>query len=217
VLEEGSSHANVFRLQVSSLTPATSVFIGLFFRAAVFSEEHEEAAQGGTDHLLVKTCQAEIDRHCSNAVGSSLLTCLRENMKEDKDFDLECKRIVVRRIVQHSRDYRLNPQLQRACKLDLPKFCSQHIVHHEGAERMFLEGKVIECLKDVFTSDQEKLTHSCRRKLKVNTSHLICLLRPSGKHLGAIKGGHHGEPHASRQLPERHQALQKSDESSKGD
>ena len=37
--------------------------------------------------------------------------------------------IVNRRIIQHTRDYRLRPRLQRACEKELSKFCGEVLLH----------------------------------------------------------------------------------------
>ena len=47
-------------------------------------------------------------------------------------------------------DYRLNPDLQKNCKLDIPKFCKDELKSQsDGAE---LEGRVINCLKKKFAA-----------------------------------------------------------------
>ena len=45
-------------------------------------------------------------------------------------------------------DYRLNPQLQRACKADIGKFCPKVLT--QGSNPTELEGEVIKCLKVKF-------------------------------------------------------------------
>ena len=45
-------------------------------------------------------------------------------------------------------DYRLNPQLQRACKADISKFCPSELA--KGSNPTELEGQVIKCLKVKF-------------------------------------------------------------------
>ena len=47
-------------------------------------------------------------------------------------------------IVYVSTDYRLNPQLRKACKADIAKFC--HVTMQESKPTE-LEGEVIKCLK----------------------------------------------------------------------
>ena len=42
-------------------------------------------------------------------------------------------------------DYRMNPNLKKSCKLDIPKFCAAVLSTQKNDEH--LEGKVINCLK----------------------------------------------------------------------
>ena len=77
------------------------------------------------DYVLLNGCKHEIKSHCptQNEING-ILNCLRE-AKKDANFDPGCKRIVNRRIIQHAKDYRLRPRLQKACQMDLQKFCGQ--------------------------------------------------------------------------------------------
>ena len=81
------------------------------------------------DHQLLVGCKHEIKSHCpeQNEVNG-LLNCLKE-AKSDANFDRGCKMIVNRRIIQHTRDYRLRPRLQRACEKELREFCSEVLLH----------------------------------------------------------------------------------------
>ena len=134
-------------------------------RQAVFADEKEEVMHNSADAILAKYCANEISRHCEKATGANaILTCLKEN-KDDNDFDPKCRKIVVRRIVQQMTDYRLNPKLQRACALDLPKFCNNVIEEQSDSDRDFLEGKVIQCLKDQLIKNGKMLTKTCRRQV----------------------------------------------------
>jgi hypothetical protein len=96
------------------------------------------------------------------------LLFLQEN-RDDANFDTGCRKLVVRRIIQQMKDYRLNPRLQKSCRQDLPKFCSHLLLpedkdaYKEHSERDFLEGRVISCLKDSFAQGKP-LTKPCQRK-----------------------------------------------------
>ena len=87
----------------------------------------------GVDHQLLVGCKHEIKSHCpeQNEVNG-LLNCLKE-AKNDANFDRGCKMIVNRRIIQHTRDYRLRPRLQRSCQKELKEFCSD-VLLHQGKE-----------------------------------------------------------------------------------
>lgn len=89
------------------------------------------------------------------------------------NFDLKCKQVVIRRIVHDMSDYRLQPKLQRACKEDIPKFCARVIYSHKD-EQDFMEGEVIQCLRNKLAKDPDKLTKPCKRNitLEIRLVHL---------------------------------------------
>ena len=45
-------------------------------------------------------------------------------------------------------DYRLNPTLQKSCRMDIPKFCKAELAEQTKDQEM--EGKIINCLKIQF-------------------------------------------------------------------
>jgi len=77
--------------------------------------------------------------------------------------------IVNRRIIQHTRDYRLRPRLQRACQKELKDFCSEVLLQQGDKEssRDFLEGQVVQCLQNKFISDAESISPQCKHELEV--------------------------------------------------
>jgi hypothetical protein len=74
-----------------------------------------------------------------------LLLDLLQRYKDETTFDPKCKGIVVRRMIEQSHDYRFNPMLQKGCRVDISKFCSE-VIAKEPQDRE-LEGKVVKCLK----------------------------------------------------------------------
>ena len=131
-------------------------------RKLVFAEEQEEAIDNAADFALIKGCKREIKEHCNDADMSTVLVCL-QNFKNEPNFDPKCRTIVNRRIVQHMKDFRLNPILQRACHLDIPKFCHDILLDRTNDE--FKEGAVIECLKEQFVDKRTKLTDTCKNEV----------------------------------------------------
>ena len=118
------------------------------------------------DPILTKYCASEIKTHCKDTQPgpNSVLNCLKEN-KDAVNFDHSCRKIVVRRIIQQMKDFRLNPRLQSACSSDLPKVCA-NVILGDLQEDDFLEGKVIECLKDQYRNDHDKLSKLCSKEIK---------------------------------------------------
>lgn len=56
-------------------------------------------------------------------------------------------------------DYRLNPVLRKACRVDIPKFCKS--ILNKASEDSELEGQVISCLKLKY-ADQVRHIHLSR-------------------------------------------------------
>jgi hypothetical protein len=60
-------------------------------------------------------------------------------------------------MIEQSKDSRLNPRLQRACKLDVEKFCGRITPG---------QGRIIGCLKQVLLSPKTRLTTTCNDYIK---------------------------------------------------
>lgn len=60
-------------------------------------------------------------------------------------FDNNCRSLVLKRMVEQSADYRLNPALQRGCSQDIGKFCLALMKDH--VPDVEFEGKILNCLK----------------------------------------------------------------------
>lgn len=69
--------------------------------------------------------------------------------------------IVVKRIIEQNQDYRFNPVLTKACKVDMVKYCSDLIKSPPADTEV--EGKVVKCLKIKFR--QRKLRAECEQQL----------------------------------------------------
>ncbi|TRY79671.1 hypothetical protein TCAL_13427, partial [Tigriopus californicus] len=137
-------------------------------RQVVFRQEKEEVMMNSLDHTLTKVCGNEIKTHCSETNGepNAILNCLKEN-QSSLNFDRACRGLVIQRIVQQMKDYRLNPRLQQACARDLPDHCAHvMLVEEKKMADDFMEGKVIECLKDRLRSQRDTLTVPCQKEVK---------------------------------------------------
>ena len=67
--------------------------------------------------------------------------------------DEVCGRTLRLRQIEQNTDVRLNPRLRKACGKDVAKFCKNV---HVG------DGKIIACLKKVFSAPQSPLSSSCK-------------------------------------------------------
>merc|ERR1712179_498183 len=136
------------------------------------------------DPILNDACGSDIEKFCVNErADDGGLECLKslkhrelskrcrkelfkEEMEEavdnDTDFAPKCLAIIGKRIVQHSKDFRLNPSLRKSCNRDIPKFCKE-VMKFKGED--FFEGQVIECLKEKAIQKHSKLTDQCRKEI----------------------------------------------------
>ncbi|GFS06290.1 Golgi apparatus protein 1 [Elysia marginata] len=128
----------------------------------VFQREKDDAIFG--DYTVLHVCKKMIKKHCNlNSDEPTLLDCLNEH-KDDVNFDEPCRKIVQRREVEQAQDIRLNPHLQKACRLDIPKYCGEvYDRRHEDGE---LEGQVIDCLKMHYISKQKPLSRDCEHEIQ---------------------------------------------------
>lgn len=130
----------------------------------LFKREKEQFENPNTDFQLVETCKDMIQMYCrrANTDPKRLFSCLKKH-KNEEDFDEKCRDLVVKRQILQSKDYRLNPILQKACRLDIPKFCKS-VLANEQPDTEF-EGKVINCLKIPFR--KHRLSHECEEQIKL--------------------------------------------------
>ncbi|XP_014673318.1 PREDICTED: Golgi apparatus protein 1-like [Priapulus caudatus] len=128
----------------------------------IFERERDQAVNPDTDFILVEYCKPMIEVFCHGISPSMLFNCLKKH-KYDKDMNPKCKMIISKRQIEKAKDYRLNPDLQRHCQSDLPKFCSALFDKKIDLKDMTafkeFEGKVILCLKKQLSVN--RLSHPC--------------------------------------------------------
>ena len=132
-------------------------------RKALFSEEKEEADNNEVDFTLLRGCKREIKDHCASEESRNILRCLKD-VSSANNFDPKCLRILNKRIIQSSQDYRLNPFLQKACSQDITKYCGDIITSFSGKEETGFEGEVVNCLKQTALK-KLILTESCHKEV----------------------------------------------------
>ncbi|XP_001605655.2 Golgi apparatus protein 1 [Nasonia vitripennis] len=76
------------------------------------------------DPVLREACQPVVDIACKDVQGgnSRIISCLMDKLGTDKMID-SCETALVQIQYFISRDYKLDPQLYRACKADAVNFC----------------------------------------------------------------------------------------------
>ncbi|KAH9509535.1 glycogenin glucosyltransferase glg1 [Bulinus truncatus] len=128
----------------------------------VFQREKDQVIFG--DYTVLHLCKSMIQKHCSDeAEEADILNCLIAH-KDVKEFDDRCHQIVIRRQIEQSQDYRLNPHLQKACRLDIPKYCSD--VYDKADSNEEMDGKVIDCLKKQYAKKANSLSTDCEHEVK---------------------------------------------------
>ncbi|XP_047545273.1 Golgi apparatus protein 1 [Vanessa atalanta] len=122
----------------------------------------EQALNYRLDPLLGKLCKAEIQTICSvpndsitNSDGQ-VEECLKNALLNHKIVSAECAREVVQIIEETEVDIEADPLLERACALDLLKYCKD--LEH-GA------GRRLKCLKIILNDSNRKLEAECQKEL----------------------------------------------------
>ncbi|KAK6184750.1 hypothetical protein SNE40_007151 [Patella caerulea] len=122
----------------------------------IFKREKDEFAIA--DYGIATACKRMIQIHCSIDDDNEIkiMNCLKK-AKDDPSFDNNCRTVILRRQIAQSNDYRLNPQLRKSCRQDIPKFCKDILKTQKNDED--LEGKVINCLKKQYAV--KRLSKEC--------------------------------------------------------
>ncbi|KAI5635405.1 cysteine rich repeat domain-containing protein [Phthorimaea operculella] len=122
----------------------------------------EQALNYRLDPLLGKLCKAEIQTIC--AVPNDSITnsdgqveeCLKNALLNHKIVSAECAREVAQIIEETEVDIEADPLLERACALDLLKYCKD--LEH-GA------GRRLKCLMIILNDNNRKLEPECEKGL----------------------------------------------------
>ncbi|XP_038208318.1 Golgi apparatus protein 1 [Zerene cesonia] len=122
----------------------------------------EQALNYRLDPLLGKLCKAEIQTIC--AIPNDSITnsdgqveeCLKNALLNRKIVSAECKREVVQIIEETEVDIEADPLLERACALDLLKYCKD--LEHGSGRRL-------KCLKIILNDGNRKLEAECEKEL----------------------------------------------------
>ncbi|CAG5131595.1 unnamed protein product, partial [Candidula unifasciata] len=130
----------------------------------VFQRERDDAMFG--DYTLLHVCKEMIKKHCpTESEEADLLKCLIDKKDIDIDFDDKCGQVVHRRQVEQTQDVELNPRLQKACRLDIPKFCTD-VFKDKSPKDARMEGRIIDCLKKNYALKKKELTEECSREVQ---------------------------------------------------
>ncbi|XP_041454489.1 Golgi apparatus protein 1-like isoform X2 [Lytechinus variegatus] len=129
----------------------------------VFNREKEMAAKPDIDYALMHSCKKTIKLKCKDVDPDKLIDCLKGH-KDDPDTEPRCRMVLNKRQMERNSNIQLNPQLRKACKLDIPKFC-RDINEEVNRNPTTMEGKVIACLRGEFSKRQAKLSPACEQHI----------------------------------------------------
>ncbi|CAH2066263.1 unnamed protein product, partial [Iphiclides podalirius] len=122
----------------------------------------EQALNYRLDPLLGKLCKAEIQTICTAPKDSitnsdgQVEECLKNALLNHKIVSAECAQEVAQIIEETEVDIEADPLLERACALDLLKYCKE--LEH-GA------GRRLKCLKIILNDSNRKLDTECEKQL----------------------------------------------------
>uniref|UniRef100_A0A3P9LXY1 Golgi apparatus protein 1 n=1 Tax=Oryzias latipes TaxID=8090 RepID=A0A3P9LXY1_ORYLA len=128
----------------------------------IFRLQEVEMSDPELDYQLMRVCKQMIKRFCTEADARNILQCLKQN-KNSELMDPKCKQMITKRQITQNTDYRLNPVLRKACRVDIPKFCKS--ILNKASEDSELEGQVISCLKLKYAD--QKLSSDCEDQIRV--------------------------------------------------
>ncbi|XP_065064427.1 Golgi apparatus protein 1-like [Rhopilema esculentum] len=125
----------------------------------VKSRMEEAALDYRLDPVLEHACADEVGKFCSKEMSDrghgEIVDCLKRNYK--KLLSKTCKEEVKRMIGEGITDIHADPHLVQECNIDIQKYCT-HIVD--------VDGKVVECLLDVYNSKTLVLASDCKKLIR---------------------------------------------------
>eukprot|EP00794_Sanderia_malayensis_P018718 gene18718-20607_t len=119
--------------------------------------QEESALDYRLDPTLEEACQDEILRVCNDIqpAHGNVLDCLKENF--DNIQSKKCKEELKRVAGAGVEDIHADPHLMQECTFDVNRYCD-HAINKEG--------KVVECLLDVYNAKNLHLKERCESLLK---------------------------------------------------
>uniref|UniRef100_A0A0N5BCS7 Golgi apparatus protein 1 n=1 Tax=Strongyloides papillosus TaxID=174720 RepID=A0A0N5BCS7_STREA len=132
----------------------------------LFGREKIEAADNTYDDELQDKCKSDINRFCNAENKERILPCLSNN-KIIRLLQPQCQKIVKERLIEQSRDIRLNPALLEACRNDAEVYCPDHykLLNDPRYSQQELQSILVTCLRENYVSKVAHLTGSCKDEI----------------------------------------------------
>ncbi|XP_006824291.1 Golgi apparatus protein 1-like [Saccoglossus kowalevskii] len=115
------------------------------------------------DYTFMRVCKRMIKQFCPDSNPKDVFRCLK-NHKNEPAMEQKCKMVITRRQITKNTDYRLKPELQKACSKDVPKFCAEELKSKSKSEDEF-QGIIIECLKIKYR--EHRLSQDCEGQIRI--------------------------------------------------
>ncbi|KAJ8669296.1 hypothetical protein QAD02_000555 [Eretmocerus hayati] len=113
------------------------------------------------DPVLREACQSVVDVACRGVQGGNarVISCLMDNLENDRMTE-SCETALIQIQYFIARDYKLDPQLYRACRIDAVQFCHAQDAWASNGMQMDVERGplVLPCLYRIANHPQANMT-----------------------------------------------------------
>ncbi|XP_055609090.1 Golgi apparatus protein 1-like isoform X1 [Uranotaenia lowii] len=147
---------------------------------------HEQALNYKLNPLLQSLCKAEIEVLCAEAVEAGAVEdhgkveeCLKEAFLQQRIQTRACKVEVAELVQEGQADIYADPMLQRACAVDLLKYCSNV---QSG------NGRLLKCLEIILQDESKALDDDCKKTLmnRMEMFRNAALVQPQAESFGQL-------------------------------
>lgn len=147
-----TSMLNMQRDKLAHLTPDCAL--------ELFRQEVENSDDVRLSLRLYKACQADQQRFCEDIPygASRIKNCLEDHRLEPK-FSSECRVEIENMMRRRVGNYKLDPELTKACEKDIHDTCIYQVHEANGTESDVHSGRVAMCLVD---HHEELQVQECR-------------------------------------------------------
>uniref|UniRef100_A0A0N4ZII0 Golgi apparatus protein 1 n=1 Tax=Parastrongyloides trichosuri TaxID=131310 RepID=A0A0N4ZII0_PARTI len=135
-------------------------------RSMIFGREKIEAVDNLFDDELQVKCKSDIHKFCDAENKERVLPCL-SNHRVIRLLQPQCQKVVRERLMEQSRDVRLNPGLVEACKTEAETYCPDHykLLNHPRYSQQELQSIFVTCLRENYISKTAHLSAPCKEQI----------------------------------------------------
>ena len=132
-------------------------------RSKLFKRDKMNFVDPGVDYTLQIRCKNAIKLFCDTTDndGEDVISCLRKHLLKPT-IEIQCKQVVINRIMTQNKDVRQNPTLWKTCTREINSYCATEFEQISDVDSLGkqLNGPVIKCLKKNFVKNT--LSAQCR-------------------------------------------------------